>query len=234
MEIVTKVVGAGLKSFLFTTLVFAGLAVVLTGVGVVIARPSGGRAMLLSALLCLTSTTLAWWLVATKRAIARALAAAVGQGELGRHAMALLFDRLLEVHADAAHGERGRRPAEVVERLPLRQAQQRLHQALDGVLVAERAEQRGLRGWLTRKIRSAALERVRQLTLEELRDQDAHHGGVDLIQVRDKLAREIDRKLIEHVQRSARTLTRLALALLLVVSIGAAVGIRLLLSPGGA
>jgi hypothetical protein len=165
---------------------------------------------------------------AVLKIVGKALGAGVRQSELGRHSMELVFDRLLEVDADDAHGERGRKPAEVAERLPLKQVEARLTAAVDRVL-AERSEQRGVRAWLARKIRAASLRLVQQVTLQELRNEDAQHGGVDLVQARDKLATQIDGKLIKMLQKAARKVTRLAVAALLLVSLGGAEALRLTL-----
>lgn len=227
LKIVAKSAGAGLKSFALTTLAFMALSLALVGGCVAITRAAGGWAMLSGAVLALVGTGVAWYIVATKRAIAGALCAAVQHSELGRHAMELIFDRLLKVDAAEELGERGRRPAEVAERLPLRKVEERLTRAVDRVL-AERSEKTGVRAWMARKIRNASLRQVQRLTLEEFRDEDARHGGVDLVQVRDKLGGKVDKKVGSMILNASRKVTRLALLALLVVSLGGAVGMRFL------
>lgn len=227
LQIVGKAVGAGLKSFAKTTLALAALTVVLLGASLGIARAAGGWAMLAAAALALVGGGVVWWIVASKRAVVAALGAGVQQSELGRHSMELIFDRLLQVDAAEEVGERGRRPAEVAERLPLRQAEERLTAVVDRVL-AEPSAQTGLRAWLARKIRVASLRQVQRVTLEELRDEDTRHGGVDLVQVRDKLAGKIDKKLLKILRKAAQKVTILALAVLIVVTLGGALGLRIL------
>jgi len=227
LKIVGKAAGAGLLSFVWATLAFAALTLVLVGGTVAITRPAGGWAMLAASVVALLSTGVAWYVVATKRAIAGALCAAVQQSELGRHGLELIFDRLLKVRADEELGERGVRTAEAAERLPLRQVEERLTRAVDAML-AERSAKTGVRAWMARRIRNASLRQVQRLTLEEFRDEDARHGGVDLIQVREKLGPRIDNKISSMIQKASRKVTRLALLLLLVVSLGGAVGLRFL------
>ncbi len=230
LKIVARSAGAGIKSFVLTTLAMGALTGLLLACSIAITYAAGRAAMLLVALLVLAGSAAVWWIVATKRAISGALNTAVQQSELGRHSMELILDRLLHVHAEDEHGERGRRPAEVAERLPLQKAEERLTAAVDSVL-ADRSAQTDVRGWLARKIRAASLRLVHRITLEELRDEDAQHGGVDLIQVQDKLAKKVDKKLIKLIQKTARKVTRLAVAALLIVSLAGSVALRVLLLP---
>ncbi len=227
LKIVGKAVGAGILSFVLTTLAMVAITLVLVGGSLAIARAAGTWAMVAAAVLTVVAGGVAWYVIASKRALTSALAVGVQQSELGRHSMELIFDRLLRVDAEDTHGERGRKPAEVAERIPLQKVEARLTAAVDRML-AERSEKRGVRAWMARKIRAASIRLVQRVTLEELRDDDAKHGGVDLVQARDKLAKTVDKKLVNILRKAARKATRLMVALLLLVSLGGAVGMRYL------
>jgi hypothetical protein len=227
LKIVAKAAGTGIKSFVLAILALGALTGVLLAGSIAITRTAGVWAMVSAALLAIASGGVACWIVATKRGIAGALSAAVRHGELGLHCLELIFDRLLKVDAAEELGERGRRPAEVAERLPLRKVEARLTAAVDRSL-AERASQTGVRAWMAKKLRNTSLRLVQGLTLEEFRNEDARHGGVDLVQVRDKLGPKIDKKISAMILNASRKVTRLAVVALLLVSLGGAWGIRVL------
>lgn len=225
MELLAPVVGRALKSFFATT---AGM-IVLTGlvmIGcVVINRDAGGWAMLAAGGLALLVGAVAGWLLAVKRAVTGALAHALVKLGLGERAMRMIFERMLGVHAEMAHGERGHHVAQKAERLPLREAEQRLRGVVDS-LVAERAAKQGVRAFFARKIRDSALRRVEQITLAEFRKEDASHGGVDLVKVREDLGARIDSLAGDAVGAAAKKVTLLAIGGVLLLSIGGAFAIR--------
>ena len=160
-----------------------------------------------------------------KRAVTAALAAGLNKLGLGRRAMGMIFSRMLNVSEEEAMGERGAAVARKMERLPLADAEGRLRAAVEGLL-GERAQQRGFRAWLARKIQAAALRRVEAITLVQFRKEEAAHGGVDLILVRDELGGKIDGLAGGAVEAAGRKVTAVALAVVLLVAIGGAFAIR--------
>jgi hypothetical protein len=201
------------------------LTLLVMGVSVAIAVPEGPWAMLAAGSLSLVTGAVAGSMLAVKRAVTTALAAGLERLGLGGRALKMMFERVLTVKDEEKMGERGAAAAQMAERVPLADAEARLEGAVKALL-AERAQQRGVRAWFARKLQAAALQRVRALTLARFRSADAEYGGVDLIMVRDELGEKIDATLVGTLRAAATKVTLLALSLVLLVSLGGAFAIR--------
>jgi hypothetical protein len=134
---------------------------------------------------------------------ATAMAAAYGCGKLGlgRAAVGLLFERILGVTRDQAMGQRGSALAQGIERLPLAQAENLLAQAVESATGPDGS------GWLRDKVRSRLLGGVADITLSRFREQDALHGGVDLLHVKERLEQSIDASLVHKLHGAIRLWT---------------------------
>ena len=97
--------------------------------------------------------------------------------------------------AEEAHGERGGWVTRTVERLPLAQAEKRLEEAIREHSRAS-SEDSGPTDWLSRRVRTRLLGAVHEYTLARFRDENAQHGGVDLVKVQSDLGERIDAMLI--------------------------------------
>jgi hypothetical protein len=133
--------------------------------------------------------------LAAKRAIAVTSIYGLRKYQIGRAAVHLIFGRLLGVTAEEVHGERGGWLARTAERLPLSQAEKRLDEAIHGIINAS-SEDGGLTGWLRRRVQNRLLGAVHRYTLARFREEDAQHGGVDLVKVQSDLGERIDGMLI--------------------------------------
>jgi hypothetical protein len=141
-----------------------------------------------------------------KRAVLQATAHGLATLGLSQRLLSLVFDRMLEVDASAPQGERGGAIARAAERMPLSTAERRLRDALESVL-RERAEMRGIRAFVARKIQAAALERIEKATLRAFRSEESAHGGVDLARVRDTLSTHIDAMVLDAVRAASMKVT---------------------------
>jgi hypothetical protein len=140
-----------------------------------------------------------------KRGVVMALAQALGELRLARAVVRLVFGRLLGVAEGEEHGERGGRVARAAERLPLAEAERRL----TGV-VRDVAGETGKGGWLRRTIQARLLALVQKYTLARFREEDAAHGGVDLLKLKDDLEGRVDDALVKKVRGGLRLWTVLA------------------------
>jgi len=122
----------------------------------------------------------------------------------------LIFGRLLGVSAAETHGERGVWAVRTVERLPLAQAEQRLDDALHH-FVRDTTNDRGVAGWLRRRVRLRLTDAIRTLTLARFRDEHAQHGGVDLVKVQGDLGGRIDGLLIGKLRGGINLWTAIVL-----------------------
>jgi hypothetical protein len=147
--------------------------------------------------------------LAVQRAVGGALITALGELALGKKLVGALFAQLLRVRETEQHAERGVDAARVAERLPLRQAEALLTNAIARSVAASEAA-RGPGAWLRRRIERALMERVERLTLARFRDADAAEGGVDLVKVRDELAERVDEAAADQVRAMMTRVTLLA------------------------
>jgi hypothetical protein len=130
-----------------------------------------------------------------KRALAMAVAHALGQMRLGRSLVRLIFERMFAIDDGGEVGERGGRITRGIERLPLAKADGLLTRAVRAVL-----GETGQGGWLRRKTQGRLFEAVHKYTLARFREDGASHGGVDLLKVQDELEQTIDHALDQKVR----------------------------------
>lgn len=134
-----------------------------------------------------------------KRAILAGVAHGLERLQLGTKSAGLLFERLLDVHEEEQHGERGVALAKRAERLPLVEAEARCQKAVSGLIKAQ-AQGGGISGACRRMLERRSLETVASLTLAKFRTEDQERGGVDLIAVRDALAEKADELALDMVR----------------------------------
>ena len=78
--------------------------------------------------------------------------------------------------------------------MPLAQVERSLAGVVDR-LVAE-----GEGGWLRRKIHARLIAAVQKYTLARFREENAQHGGIDLVQVQAELESTIDDRLVSKLR----------------------------------
>lgn len=172
-------------------MVLLGVAVT-TGVIYFSAQGSWLRG-LIAAALCLVALAVVTAILAVKNAALRGLLHGIEKLNLGGKLFRVVFDQLEDTAVDRAQ-----------QKLPLEQAEAKLRGAVDKVL-GQRAQQKGVRGWLARKLLEAGISRVEAVTLARFRSDQQQHGGVDLQLVRDELGLAIDglisRQVAAHLNR---------------------------------
>jgi hypothetical protein len=182
--------GVAVRSFAGTVLALAGVGLALAGSAYWFLRDHPWYG-LLAAAAALAEALVAGVLLGTKRAVARTLAEGTRRLHLGQSLVRWLFQRLLDKAADGQPGERGETIARAAERVPLAQAEQRLAAVVDGLLgTGSSGDDRA--GWFRRQLQRRLLSLVRAVTLARFRDEEARHGGVDLVKVRADLETRVD------------------------------------------
>jgi hypothetical protein len=164
-------------------------------------------------------------LLSTKNAIASALLHGVSTLGVASKIATLLFDRMLSMDFDQAHGQRGTRAAQTVERLPLAAAEQRVRAAATFLLQPDPSAT-GIRAWLRRKVFGELMTRVEMVTLAKVRADDSAHGGVDLAKVRDELMTRMDAMVQDTIARKLRILNVLVVAGYVVATGAVGVAVR--------
>jgi len=165
---------------------------------------------LIAALVALAECVIVGVMLAAKRAIGVTLVHGLRKYQLGSKAVRLIFGRLLGVSAEETHGERGGWATRTAERLPLGQAEQRLGDAIRHIVHAPPTNG-GATGWIRRRVQVRLLGLVHKFTLARFRDEDAQHGGVDLLKVQDDLGKRIDGLLTGKLRSSINLWTILVL-----------------------
>ena len=224
-ELLKPLLGEGLKSFFRTVAVGVAASPLLAALCAWIAAGGSFWRGLVAALVALGCSGVAMVFLAGHRAAWRMLAVGLGKLELGRRALGVVFERLLQLGGDGEHGERGVGVARAAERVPLAEAERRLSQAVTG-LVRATGDGRGVRAWLRRSLQRKLLELVQRVTLARFREEGAKAGGVDLLKVRDELSARIDRLLSEQVRSALNRMTALALLGVTVASVAVAFALR--------
>lgn len=189
----------GVRSFVLTSLLMLLLGAVLAALSYWIFSGHHWVYGLIFALVALIECIVVGFVLAAKRAIAVTLNHGLRRYQLGGAAIRLIFDRLLGVTAEEAHGERGGWMTKTAERLPLAQAETRLQEAIRAHLHAP-AVDGGASGWLRRRLQARLLGAIHKYTLARFRDEDAQHGGVDLVRVRDDLGERINGMLLSKLR----------------------------------
>ncbi len=225
LELVGPLLKRVVRTFLATAFGVAVVVLLTLAQCLYIVRDSGSWAIVVTAALTLISGFVLGWILALKNAVSAAVLVGLTKLDLGRRVLALLFDRLLAVQDDQYLGERGSTLAQRLEKLPLLEAEVRMREVTDGLL-GQRAQQRGARGYVARKVQRSTLHRVERLTLASFRKADAEYGGVDLIRVRDDLSSRINPTLERAVRAAGRRLIYLSLSLFVGASVSAALLLR--------
>ncbi len=205
-QILGPAVGRALGTFFRTLLGMFFLGLVLVIGSFVYAASVSTLHGVLAALACLILSVVAGFVLSAKRAVTGALCTAVDELDLGPKSIELVFTHMLDVEDTDAHGDRGVAAARMLENLPLQQAEARLDDTIRAMLTAP-AEGGGLGGWLRRKLLASLLEKIRTLTLAELRGAAQNAGGIDLIRVRDSLGTEIDARLSDLTSSALQKIT---------------------------
>jgi hypothetical protein len=182
----------------------------------------------IAVVLTLVESVTVGFILGAKRAVMMAAAHGLGELQLGRSLVSLLFERMLQPTEREAMGERGRRIAQGLERLPFGEADRMLTAAVRGVMGGEEQD-----GWLRRKIQGRVLEAVRKYTLARFRAEGTEGGGIDLLEVKEELAQTVDDTLVRKIQSTLRFWTFVVIiGLPLLVAVQTFVLIMLLRSKG--
>ncbi|MBI3821642.1 MAG: hypothetical protein HY289_03070 [Planctomycetes bacterium] len=157
---------------------------------------------LMAAFVALVEAVVTGIFLGAKRALVMTFAHGLGKLRLGEMLLRLVFDRMIGIASTEAVGERGGRLVQVIERLPLAKADERLRKVIQDL-----TGEAGQGSWLRRKIQSRLLDAVSKYTLARFRDEDAERGGVDLIKVKDEIEQNADDAIVRKVRGGVRTLT---------------------------
>jgi hypothetical protein len=188
-----------LRSFLGTLLLLTLAGFVLAGVSFYILSQYYWLYGLLGAALAIIEAVTTGFFLGLKRALALTLAHGLGTLRLGGALVRLIFERMFGLTDGEEHGERGGAMARRLERLPLAQAEKQLNTAVRK-LTGDTEQS----GWLARKIQTRLLDAVRKYTLARFREQDAQHGGIDLLRTKEELEQTIDVSVVEKVRGGLR------------------------------
>jgi hypothetical protein len=217
-DLLGPVLRAALKTLLRTIagmLILAGLC---SALAVWYATSTSGWAGLVTAACCLALSGVATGMLAIKNAVLRGVLEGARSLRLGEKTVGAIFG-FLGVTQGSSHGERGGVVTHAAERIPLRAAEARLREAAEALL-RERSSQPGMRGWLSKKLLTATVEKVERLTMARFHAEESAHGGIDLAKVQGELAGSVDILLAQQIEAQARRLTRLiALGYMLAVAL---------------
>lgn len=201
----TSLVWVAVRSFLLTLLVATSAGVVLAALSYVFLREHHWSYGMLAVVAAIGESVAIGVVLGGKRALATAIAHALGGLRLGRSLVRLIFERMLSIDDQAEPGERGRLMVRGLERLPLAQADDLLSRAVRAV-----TGEIGQGGWLRGKVQRRLLDAVGKYTLARFREEGAKHGGVDVLKVKDELEQTIDDTLARKVRGGLRYPTALA------------------------
>lgn len=187
-DLAAPLLGRALKAFLATWLgMFAlGLAVAVGSVWV--AWGHGPRAVSLAGLGGCLLFGLAGFALAGQRAVGAALLEGLRRAQLGTRTVRAIFDALADT-----------RGAEVLARLPLAAAEERLRAVVQSIITSP-ARGGGLRASLGRRIRNTLVEKVEALTVARFRAEGAGEGGIDVQKIGAELAGKADAALEDQVR----------------------------------
>jgi hypothetical protein len=181
------------RAFLATLLMLTFAGFVLAGLSYYLLRSEPLYAAI-AGLVAVVESIIVGSILGAKRALIMALAEGLRTLGLGRWAVHLVFAQLLGV-LEGQHGERGGAFVQTLERLPLSQIERAFQQAMTDLIAAP-----GQGGWLRRKIRERLLRLVAKYTLARFRQEDAQHGGVDLLLLKTELEGGVDEILVAKVR----------------------------------
>ncbi len=200
-----KLAWVAIRSFVGTLFVFTLAGVVLAGLSYFFLRADHWLYGVIAVVVALIESVATGIVLGAKRAMVMAAAHGLGELQLGRSLVRLIFDRMLGVASGGEVGERGGVIVRGVERLPLAQADELLSSAVRGVT----GEAQG--GWVRRRIQGRLLEVVRKYTLARFREEGAKHGGIDLLKMKQELEDTVDAALVQKVRGGLRLWTILVI-----------------------
>jgi hypothetical protein len=177
----------------------------------------------IAAMLALLVTMVLGLVLAFQRGAARAIMKGIEQHALASQAVGLVFGKLLGLADDAPEGERGNAAAQAIERLPLGEAESRLRSAMD--TARREIDDGAVSGWLATRVHTRLIGVVEQITLARFRTADATKG-IDLLQVRDALAEELERQVRRQIKGAVQRATLGLLLASVALSVGIAVAVR--------
>jgi len=195
-----------LRSFVGTIFVLTLAGVVLAGLSYYFLRDYHWLYGVVAFALALIESVTTGFVLGAKRAVVMAVAHGLGTLRLGRSVVRVVFERMLGVAGGGEMGERGGRITRGLERLPLAQADELLSGAVRHVM-SDAAQG----GWLRRTIQGRLLEAIRKYTLARFREEEAKHGGIDLLKVKEELEQTVDGALVHKVRGGLRLWTALVI-----------------------
>jgi hypothetical protein len=211
LDVFGPVLRAAFKAMLRTIAGMLILAGFCTSLAVWFAGRDSAWGGLVTAACCLVLSGVATVMLAIKNAILRGVLEGVRKLGLGAKTVNAIFS-YLGVTDNTTHGERGGLVTHAAERVPLRDAEARLRGAAESLL-RERSSQSGVRGWLSKKLLHATVEKVESLTLARFHADAGAHGGIDLGKVQAELAASADHVLAAQIEAQAQRLTRMVAVL---------------------
>jgi hypothetical protein len=169
----------------------------------------------LAVALAMVEALVAGLVLGGKRAMAMGTVDSITRLQLGRVFVGSLFDRIMNLVEGEQAGERGHVVTKGAERIPLAKAEDLLRRAVQKLT----GDTEGA-GWLRRKIQTRLTTTVEKYTLARFRDENAQHGGVDLVKVREELERMADNALAQRLLGGVKAATMLvAIGLPLLVAL---------------
>ncbi len=187
-----RLAGVALRTFAATFLALMAAGVVLAGLSYYWLRESPRPYGEIAATIALVEAAAVGVAFGAQRAVARALAEALGSLRLGRSLVRSVFERMPGVADDEPTEGR---VARGLGRLPLAQAEELLGRAVVAV-----TGEMGSGGWLRRAIRARLLEAVCRYTLARYRAEGARHGSIDLLALKEDLEHTADDALVRKVR----------------------------------
>jgi len=219
-----SVAWVGLRSFAGTFVVVVALGAVLAGLSCYFLSEHAWPYGVLSFVVVLFESAAAGFALGGKRSILMALMHGLGSLQLGSSLVRLVFERMLRIVEGKEVGGGNTRIAHEIGRLPFSQANQLLTGAVQSVLGDKEEE-----GWLRRRIRARLLGVVQKYTLTRFRREDAEHGNIDLLKVKQELEQSVDNAVMQKLRRDLQLWTAVALVGLPLLVAGQTYLLRLLL-----
>ena len=202
----TPLVKRAFLVFLSTTIGLTALTCIMLYVNWSFAVASGAKNGWLAVACTLVIFVIGGFMLAVKRALSSALIEGLSKLDLGPKMLTALFKKMLKVEDDQVHADRGIAAARTTEDLPLRQAEERLRAATQSFLSAP-AEGSGLGGKIRRKMLALLMEKIEAITLQEFRQEEQEGDGVNLTLVKDRLAQEVNAKVLGVLHATSQKTT---------------------------
>jgi len=222
LDLLGPLVGRALRAFAGTVVGMCVLSVVACIVSFELAAQGSVLRGVASVAASLVVFGIAGGLLAVKRALGSALLHGFARLSLGAKTSRVLFERMAGVDFAGAHGDRGPSAVRFAERVPLAEAEARLVAATDWLL---RTDERTT-GFIRKRLRRAAIDRVATLTLARFRSDASQHGGVDIARVRDQVTTQVDAVVTKSISGGLLKVTLAIVAAAWVASIAASLLIR--------